>query len=84
MKATPDFKKWGLRGSPIVGSTYVRDFCRICVEPIRVSRSALENKPWEKESSPVCQKCSGQRLSCGSWNKPVWLTDLLYHGDFYE
>ena len=28
---------YGIRGDPIPGSRYVRDFCRLCGDPIRVS-----------------------------------------------
>ena len=74
----PDTIKWGKRGSRIEGSVYVRDFCRICVEPIRVSKAVIGSE------SPCCNVCKGKVLSSGSWSKEIWWSDYRYHGDYYE
>jgi hypothetical protein len=75
----PDTIKWGDRGSRIIGSAYVRDFCRVCVEPIRVSKAVIGSE------SPCCGGCRGQKtLSSGSWVKEVWWSDYRYHGGYYE
>jgi len=77
----PNTDKWGRRGSRIKDSNLVRDFCRICAEPIRVTDIGFGS------SSPACNRCSDEdRMrpwSQGSWNKFVYLTDKEYHGDFY-
>lgn len=33
--------QWGEVGSPIIGSRFVRDYCYICNEPIRVPREQI-------------------------------------------
>jgi len=43
--------KWGKVGSPIIGSRYVRDYCFLCFEPIRVPKDRL-GKP---NSCSFCQ-----------------------------
>jgi len=70
--------KWGRRGSKIEGSVYVRDFCRLCFDPIRVSKAVIGN------ASPVCSGCKQHNRSCGSWNKAVWSSDQVYHGSYSE
>lgn len=74
----PDTGKWGKRGSKIDDSVYVRDFCRACLEPIRVSKAVIGSE------SPCCNVCKGKGLSSGSWSKEIWWSDYRYHGDYYE
>lgn len=77
----PNETKWGRRGSKIENSVYVRDFCRLCSDPIRVTKIEIGN------ASPACSQCKDRDtafLACGSWNKQAWLTDRAYHGRFYD
>ena len=54
MQPTPEqISKYGTPGSPIGGrSTLVRDYCRVCAEPIRVTDATMTNR---------CVDCRGIR-----------------------
>lgn len=79
----PNTDKWGRRGSRIKDSNLVRDYCRVCAEPIRVTMIA------EGANSPACNCCADKDRtrgfqSVGSWRKLFYLADNQYHGDYYR
>jgi hypothetical protein len=79
----PNTSKWGKRGSRIKDSNLVRDYCRVCADPIRVTVVGVG------ASSPACNRCSHTDRTrhgycLGSWNRFVYWTDRNYHGEFYQ
>ena len=79
----PDIEKWGEPGSRVEDSVYVRDFCRSCCDPIRVT---TPGSIYGFHTSPLCSGCNLliERDRYRVRPSALWKTDSLYHGDFYE